>query len=102
MGSTDIDGLFYIKISDTTKNLLLFRGNYESGLIKLRNACDTLEIIMIWDDTYLGDFGNLGDSTSYSRNRRRQIKQLPELYNLAYERKIFKSRRICFEQIFDH
>ncbi|MEO6453754.1 MAG: carboxypeptidase-like regulatory domain-containing protein [Ginsengibacter sp.] len=95
-GKTDINGRFKIEIPQQTQTLVLSWVGLERTNIKLKNDCDTLEIIMLYAATY--DFMS---PKKIDRQRLKQFKRLPELHFQAYDKGLFSKDTICYSNEFE-
>ena len=64
--------------------------------IKLKNDCDTLEIIMLYAGTY--DFMS---PKKIDRQRLESFNKLPELHLKAYDKGLFSKKAICYSNEFE-
>ena len=95
-GETDLDGRFKIEIPQKTQTLFLSWVGLERTNIKLKNYCDTLEIIMLYAGTY--DFMS---PKKIDRHRLERFKKLPELHLKAYDKGLFSKETICYSNEFE-
>ena len=95
LGRTDMDGRFKISIPQKTDNLLFLYIGMEDTDIRLRNNCDTVEVVMLYAGTY--DFMTL---KKVDRLRKKRFDNLPNLYSEALKNGLFKKDNICYENVF--
>jgi hypothetical protein len=95
-GETDINGRFKIEIQQNTEVLFLSWVGLERANIKLKNDCDTLEIIMLYAATY--DFMS---PKKIDRLRLERFNKLPVLYLQAYDKGLFSKKAICYSNVFE-
>lgn len=94
-GKTDSSGRFKIEIPRQTQTLRLNDIGFEETVIKLKNDCDTLEIVMLYAWTH--DFES---PKQIDRHRLKQFNKLPELHSRAYEKGLFSKQAICYSNEF--
>lgn len=95
IGKTDTDGRFKIEIPQHMQTLILDFLELEDAVIKLKEDCDTLEVVM------LGFGGNeFASSKEIDRERLERFNTLPELHLQAYKKGIFAREAICYTPVF--
>jgi hypothetical protein len=94
-GETDLTGFFKITVPQETDKLILSFIGMEETTIKLKQDCDTVEVVMIYNGTY--DFMT---SRKIDRLRFKRFKKLPELRKVAHEKGVFLNEYQCYEQDF--
>lgn len=95
VGETDFDGRFKIVISQKNDSLLFCFTGMEFADIKLKEDCENIEVIMMYDVIY--DFMK---SNKIDRLRKKRYDKLDELYLLAIDKKLFQNIDICYERVF--
>lgn len=95
IGTTDLDGYLKLDVPVNTNTLLFASVGMKLTTVKLSGACSTLEVILLSASTH--DFESVRRVNRQEFNR---FKHLPQLYQLAYEKGLFKSRAPCASPIF--
>ncbi|AHW62336.1 hypothetical protein FH5T_19840 [Draconibacterium orientale] len=96
IGKTDLNGYFKIEIPPETNKLLLSFIGMEWTIINLKQNCDIIEVVMMYDVIY--DFMA---SRKVNRLRLKRFKELPKLHRAAYENGIFLTEEQCYVQDFN-
>jgi hypothetical protein len=96
ISETDIEGRFKIKISQDTNKLILRAVGMEPTTIQTNNACDSIEIVMMYDGTY--DFIS---PQKIDRLRLKRFKKLPDLHLQAYTKGLFSTKTECVLRTFE-
>jgi len=96
LGKTGMDGRFKIDMPQNTQTLLLSFIGFERAKIKLKNDCDTIEIVMMESGTY--DFIS---SRKVDRLRLKRFNKLPELHLQAYKKGLFMKESACYTRQFE-
>jgi hypothetical protein len=91
LGKTDLNGRFKFEIPQQTETLFLSSASMERAIIKLKNDCDTFEIIMLLAGSY--DFMS---PKKIDKDRLKRFNKLSELHLTAYEKKLFSNKAICY------
>ena len=94
-GKTDMDGRFKISILLEIDRLLFSYVGLERTVIKLKNDCDTVEVVMMYAGTY--DFMT---SRKIDRLRKKRFDNLPNLHSDAVENGLFENNNTCYERFF--
>jgi hypothetical protein len=95
IGKTDLDGYFKLDVPVNTNTLLFTAIGMEWTTVNLSGACSSLEVILLYASTY--DFMSV---RRVNRQEFKRFKNLPQLYQQAYEKGLFKSRAPCASPIF--
>jgi len=96
LGKTDMDGRFKISIPQETDSLLFRYIGMEWTDIKLKQDCDTVEVVMLYDGTY--DFMS---SKKIDKLRKKRYDELPNLHSDAVKEGLFATNNICYERDFE-
>jgi hypothetical protein len=96
LGKTDMDGRFKIDIPEETNSLLFRYVGMEPTHIRLREGCDTVEVVMMYARTY--DFMTL---KKVDRLRKKRFDNLPYLHSDAVKNGLFENNNICYERVFE-
>jgi hypothetical protein len=96
IGKTDFEGRFKIQIPQNTDKLIFSFLGMEWTTIQLDNACNTNEVVMMYDGTY--DFMS---PKKVDRLRLKRFKKLPELHLQAYKKGFFSEQTPCYKMIFE-
>jgi len=95
LGKTDMDGCFVISIPHETERLLFGYVGTEWTEIKLKEDCDTIEVIMLYSGTY--DFMS---SKKIDRLRKKRYDELPNLHSDAVKEGLFANNTNCYKREF--
>ena len=95
VGKGGLDGKFKVEVPQTTQNLFFSDLGYEPTIIKLTDACDTVEVVMMNGVTY--DFIS---SRKIDRLRLRRFNKLAEIHLQAYKAGIFTKESVCYSREF--
>lgn len=95
IGTTDMDGYFKINVPVNTKRLIFRWVGMELTTVNLSGDCSNLEVILLYTSSY--DFMSV---RRVNRQEFKRFKRLPQLYQEAYEKGLFKSRAPCAYPIF--
>lgn len=96
LGKTDMDGLFKIRIPQGTDSLMLRYLGMEWTDIRLKNDCNTVEVVLMYDVIY--DFMSL---RKIDRLRKKRFNNLPILHSDAVKMGLFENNRICYDRDFE-
>jgi len=86
LGKTDMDGRFKISIPKETDSLLFRYVGMEWTDIKLKNECDTIEVVLMYDAIY--DFMT---SRKIDRLRKKRFDNLPKIHSDAVKNGLFEN-----------
>jgi hypothetical protein len=95
IGETNMQGKFNIPVLKETNQIMFWYLGMESLTIKFTDNCKNLEIIMMYQGTY--DFMSLRKS---DRHRKKRFKKLPDIREKAFEKRIFKTDTLNYNQEF--
>jgi hypothetical protein len=95
LGKTDIDGRFKISIPQETDSLLFRYVGMEWTDIGLKENCDTVEVVIMYDVIY--DFITL---KKVDRLRKKRFDNLSNLHSDAVKNGLFEKNNICYERVF--
>jgi len=96
LGKTDMDGRFKISIPKETDSLLFRYVGMEWTDIKLKNECDTIEVVLMYDAIY--DFMT---SRKIDRLRKKRFDNLPKIHSDAVKNGLFENNNICYDRDFE-
>jgi hypothetical protein len=94
LGQTDMDGRFKISIPQETDSLLFRYVGMELTDIRLKEDCDTIEVIMFYSGTSSRSFNKI------DRIRKKRFDELPNIHSNALKEGLFVTRTICYEREF--
>ena len=95
IGTTDMDGYFKIDVPSNTNTLIFAFVGMEWTTVKLSADCSNFEVILLLASSY--DFMSV---RRVNRQEFKRFKHLPQIYQEAYEKGLFKSRIPCASPIF--
>ncbi|WP_231403214.1 carboxypeptidase-like regulatory domain-containing protein [Hymenobacter guriensis] len=95
IGTTDLKGYFKIDVPVNTSTLIFRYVGLEWTTVNLSEECSNFEVILLSRPTY--DFMSI---RRVNRQRLKQFKNLPQLYQEAYEKGLVKSPVPCASPIF--
>jgi len=95
LGKTDMNGRFKISMPQETDCLLFRYVGMEWTDIRLKNDCDNVEVVMMYDVIY--DFMT---SRKIDRLRKKRFDNLPNLHSEAVKKGLFQNNSICYEREF--
>ncbi|RZK30698.1 MAG: hypothetical protein EOO63_06075 [Hymenobacter sp.] len=95
IGTTDLEGYFKLDVPVTTTTLHFTAIGYEVTTLKLSRECVNLEVLLLLASTH--DFMSV---RRVNRQEFKRFKHLPQLYQQAYEKGLFKSRAPCASPFF--
>lgn len=96
LGKTDLEGRFKINISQETDSLMFRYLGMEWTDIRLKEDCDTIEIVLMYDAIY--DFMT---SRKIDRLRKKRFDNLPILHSEAVKNGLFNHNLICYDRTFE-
>lgn len=96
LGKTDMDGRFKISIPQETDSLLFRFIGMEWTDIRLREDCDTIEVIMMYHAIY--DFMT---SRKIDRLRKKRFDNLSNLHSDAVNNGLFNHNQMCYDRVFE-
>lgn len=96
VGKTDIKGFFEVKIPDSENKLSFDFVGLESATIHLKENCESVDLIMMYDVTY--DFIPL---KRIDRKRKKRYKKLEKVYCEAFKKGLFESKEPCYIRYFE-
>ena len=92
VGKTNNKVFFQITIPISETKLKFDFVGMDPAIIELTNNTNTIEVIMLFSCSY--DFISLKRA---ERKRKRRFKKIPALHNLAYKKRIFKTKKACYK-----
>jgi hypothetical protein len=95
IGTTDMDGYFKLNVPVNAKKIIFRWVGMELTTVNLSGDCSNLEVILLYASSY--DFMLV---RRVNRQEFTRFKRLPQLYQEAYEKGLFKSRVPCAYPIF--
>ena len=95
LGKTDMDGRFKISIPEETDSLFFRYIGMELTDIRLKENCDIVEVVMMYDAIY--DFIS---SRRIDRLRKKRFNHLSNLHSEAVDKGLFESNNICYDRKF--
>ncbi|MBT9392489.1 carboxypeptidase-like regulatory domain-containing protein [Hymenobacter sp. NST-14] len=96
IGKTDMDGRFKIAVSQGVDSLLFSFIGMEWAEIKLKQDCDVVEVVMMYDMTYC--FYSL---RKVDRLRKRRFEKLSAVHADALKKGLFEQTTICYDREFE-
>jgi len=96
LGKTDMDGRFKISIPQETDSLLFRYLGMEWTDIRLKKACDTVEVVLMYYVHY--DFMT---SRKIDRIRKKRFDNLPSIHSDALKNGLFEKNNICYDREFE-
>lgn len=95
LAKTDLEGRFKISIQQETDKLIFSWLGMELTEIKLKDKCDTVEVVMMYSGTY--DFMS---SNKIDRLRKKRFDELANLHSNAVKKGLFATNTICYSRQF--
>jgi hypothetical protein len=95
LGKTDMDGRFKISIPQETDSLLFRYVGMEWTDIRLRKACDTVEVVMMYYVLH-----HIRSSRKIDRHRKKRFDNLPNIHSDAVKNGLFENNKICYDRDF--
>lgn len=92
---TDSVGNFRLDLPSSTSSIRIAAVGLEWKIIKLRNECSQVDIVLLNNSSY--DFMTLQE---VDRLRKKEFKKLPKLHAKAFEQGIFTTQKPCYGDIF--
>jgi hypothetical protein len=96
LGKTDMDGRFKISIPQETDSLMFRYIGMEWTDIRLKEDCDTIEVVMMYHAIY--DFMT---SRKIDRLRKKRFDNLPYLHSDAIKNGLFNHNQMCYDRAFE-
>jgi len=96
IAKANIYGQFTINLPIEAKELSFAFVGMEWTTIKLKDGCDTIDIVMM--NEWIYDFISL---KSADRKRLKRFKKLSELHQIAYDKNIFSTPFPCYDRVFE-
>jgi hypothetical protein len=95
IGKSDLNGYFNIVLPQETDELIFAGVGYEWSNIKTPKKCDNLEIVILLSGTY-----HYKSSRKIDRLRKKEFDKISELHSQAYNKRLFKSEKPCYNRDF--
>lgn len=96
LGKTDMDGRFKISIPQETDSLMIRYLGMEWTDIRLKEDCDTIEVVLMYHAIY--DFMSSG---KIDRLRKKRFDNLPTVHSEAVKNGLFNHNLICYDRTFE-
>ncbi len=96
LGKTDMDGRFKISIPQEIDRLLFSYVGMEWTEVELKNDCDTVEVVMMYDFIY--DFMT---SRKIDKLRKKRFDNLLNIHSDAVKNGLFENNNICYDRDFN-
>jgi hypothetical protein len=96
LAKTDTSGKFKVNIPKDMQTLIFNWIGFESATVKLNDHCDTVGVILFKQATYARQ-----TAANIDRARLARFKQLPSLYQTAYQKGLFSKSSPCYTRDFE-
>jgi hypothetical protein len=96
LDKTDATGKFKVSMHKDMQVLIFNWIGFESATVKLNDHCDTVDVILFAQGTY-----DRKTAADIDRIRLARFKQLPLLYQAAYQKGIFSKSSPCYTREFE-